>query len=204
MNINFFLVDPNKISVRDGYHEKKDGFIYEHLKYYCSFFESLPAVTAVVEDNRLWVSRGLLYLQIAKELARTSIRVAVINSKDGISFDGMQRRIEREELESEMNDSIVEAWHVFFLQRKISDQDRAEICKYFDDFLDKSFIDIPWVGSKKIKEWKNNQEMTAIALRFQTPVENYEWASKFRRALEFLPNELKVISYQGRELTRNP
>lgn len=84
--LDALVLDERAFPDRDRSH------VYEHLKYYCSKFRPLPAVTVRADREPAVVVSGHKYYRIAKEAADLSIRAIVRG--DGRS-DSVRRFLER-------------------------------------------------------------------------------------------------------------
>jgi hypothetical protein len=77
-------IDPNKISFANNEIEDlaAQHFIYEHLRYFCSKFSLIPSITVKIEPNSILAISRSIYLQIAKDLNRSTIRAVIDESSN--------------------------------------------------------------------------------------------------------------------------
>jgi hypothetical protein len=79
MSILIVELDPNQVSIDETLFpdKDKDELIYEHLRHYYSKFELLPTIDVRVYTESVVVTRGHVYLKIAKELGYLRIRAII-------------------------------------------------------------------------------------------------------------------------------
>jgi hypothetical protein len=120
MSFQFIEVSPPDVILDRSEVERDDGFIYEHLKRYCSKFTPLPAITVKLSGGKLLAVRGHKYLSIALELHQERIRAVL----QGTTFEDLRRQgvpgvlsvVPQTRLESEQNTAVIAGWHVFFFK----------------------------------------------------------------------------------------
>jgi len=183
--------------------ESDDGYVYEHLKRYCSKFRPLPATAVALKEDRLLVVGRRKYVSIARDLGEDRIRAVL----QGVTFEELRDRhiagvltlVSSETLASELRDEIPLAWHVFFFTSAPDAQVVAQIDARFRDFLHLSLPDI--LGSTGDFEILSCFDDTGpcFEIRFPTPVEDRPWATSYLAFIASISNELCPIeTYQGR------
>src|SRR5579863_3024205 len=88
MKIQFIELSPSEVILDHSGVGRDDGFVYEHLKRYCSKFTPLPAITVKLSGGKLIAVRGHKYLSIAVELRRERIRAVL----QGATFEDLRRQ----------------------------------------------------------------------------------------------------------------
>jgi hypothetical protein len=187
--------------------EADDGYVYEHLKRYCSKFRPLPATAVTLERGRLIVVGRRKYVSIAKDLGEDRIRAVL----QGVTFEDLQNQrvagalslVSSETLESELREEIVPAWHVFFFASVPGPEIVAQIDARLRGFLSQSLPGVP--GITVDSEISSCFDVTGpcFEIRFPTPVAHRLWADSYRACIASISSELSPIeTYQGRRLAR--
>ena len=210
MNFKIVLadIDPNLIDggVDDGFEIDARGYIYDHLLYYCSKFSPLPAIEVDVDRDGIRAARRRIYLKIAKDLERPTIR-AVISSRS--NEEAVNARAERGDIKLLDYDEVrsgeppfVNGWHVFFFENDLDDRQLADFqglvratfepCSVRSDDKQESLTAFAYLSSKRCVEFQ--------AL---TPVENHAFGTELRtRLFEFDSKVSRILSYQGSQFHR--
>lgn len=206
MSFQFIEVSTPEVILDRAAVERDDGYIYEHLKRYCSKFTPLPAITVEVIDGRLVTTRGHKYLSIARELGHPKIR-AVLN---GVTFEELRKQgvpglisvVSKEALESEQKTTVVNGWHVFFFKFSPSPDLAAQVDAHFRSFLSKSLPGVLGGNAGVTIESQFDLSGPCFEIKFPTPVANQPWAGSYHAFISSVSREmLSIESYQGRRFT---
>jgi hypothetical protein len=199
--------NPRLLGINEEMYPDRDvGFIYDHLKHYCSRFSPLPAATIMLCDGSPVVVQGHKYVQIAVDLGRESIRSIVSGSIDSeevqrfVRSDGVRildwDALRREERASDVLDAV----HVFFFEPALSDVQRA----LFEERIGGFFQHIRSVllqGRQRVVS-KVTYSHAGHCAEFvaTTPAGDRSWFGEFHaRCLDFSRNVAGIASYQGRK-----
>src|SRR5947209_17616963 len=183
MGFQVIEVSPPDIILDRAGLERDDGFIYEHLKRYCSKFVPLPAITVGLRDRQLVTLRGHKYLSIARELRHEKIRAVL----QGTSFDelrklgvsGLLSIVPKALLERERETSIVTGWHIFFFRAQPSPEKAARIEASFRRFLNQSLPGVLGVEGELSIASHFDSDGPCLEIQFPTPVTNQAWADSY-------------------------
>jgi hypothetical protein len=123
---------PKTLRVDESVHPDSDeSYIYEHLMYYCSKFDPLPAATVTLRNGLPVVIQGHKYVQSGSALGRQSVRVIItgdVSKEDMRSFlqiEGVKTLDWQSLLREERETSVLDAVHVVFFDEQLSsDQNR--------------------------------------------------------------------------------
>ena len=89
MNIHLVELKPEGIIIDELKfpNKEQDVYIYDHLRYYCSKLNTLPAISIKIIDDVIFASSRSQYLAIAKELNRDRIQAVIdlSSSKEDIT-----------------------------------------------------------------------------------------------------------------------
>lgn len=179
------------------------GFVYEHLRHYCSKFRPLPAITVTSDGRHLNVVGRHLYALIAQELGDDRIRAVLA----GVTFEELQRQgvpglltlVSDEVLERELRDDVPYAFHVFFFRSVPNAEIIAQLDERFRSFLAQSLPEV--IGNKSALPISTTFDPTGpcFEIRFPTPVTDHAWAASYHAFLVSITRELSTIeTYQGR------
>ncbi len=176
-----------------------DRFIYAHLKYYCSKFSPLPAISAMFVDGQFLISRGHKYLRIARELGRSSIRV-IVEGGDGmpdierfLKSEGVQR-VDWSEIDQREQAALYSpSWHVFFFVSPLTKRAMQEFVAMIKNIFEGT------EGGKILSPVAFTKEGQAAEFEALTPHGNHQWSNRFLAACRRFHSEYSTIeSYQGR------
>ena len=191
-----FLLAEVPISIIEspsGQDSLADRYIFDHLVYYFSKFDTLPAITLLIEGSHPKVTRGSVYLEAARTLRRPTIR-AVLTGPD----TAVRAFLSRNEVE-ELDWSFIQAadeqesisgrppWHVFFFQRPLTD---AQIRRFLELMRD--------LHNDRLLHITYNQHGPCAEFQARVPMDNPDWAARSLSELrKFSQTESPIISYQG-------
>ena len=203
MKFQFIEVSPSEVILDHSEVGRDDGFVYEHLKRYCSKFTPLPAITVKLSGGKLIAVRGHKYLSIAVELRRERIRAVL----QGATFEELRSQgvpgvisvVPETTLESEQKTAVIAGWHVFFFKSPPSHELADRITARFKDFLNQSLPNA--LGSWQQVEIDSHFDFSGpcFEIKFPTPVANQAWANLYRAFISSVSNEaLPIATYQGR------
>jgi len=203
MSFQFIEVTPSEVLLDQAEVERDDGFVYEHLKRYCSKFTPLPAITVKAVGQKLTAVRGQKYLAIARELGHERIRAV---SLDG-TFDQLKARgvrgllcvVPTSQLEQEERATVITGWHVLFFRSRPSAELAEGIRARFDRFANETLPTALPPGTAISIESHFDSSGPCLEIKFPTPVANEEWAKSYYAFLLAVSSELALIeTYQGR------
>lgn len=206
MSYQFIEVSPRDVVIDRSASDRDDGFVYEHLKRYCSMFTPLPAITVNLADGRLVTVRGHKYLSIALELGHDRIRAVL----QGTTFDELRKQgvpgllsvVPKAVLEGEQNTVVINGWHIFFFKSTPSPEVAARIEARFRSFLKQSLPAVLGGEAEIFIEARFDFSGPCLELKFSTPVSNQAWADSYRALVSSVNNEiLPIDTYQGRRFT---
>lgn len=203
MSFQFIEVSPPDVILDRSEVERDDGFIYEHLKRYCSKFAPLPAMTVKLSGGKLLAVRGHKYLSIALELHQERIRAVL----QGTTFEDLRRQgvpgvlsvVPQTRLESEQNTAVIAGWHVFFFKSTPSQEMADRIDARFRGFLNQSLPDALGSSHQVVIDSHFDFSGPCFEIKFPTPVANQAWANLYHAFISSVSNEvLPIATYQGR------
>ncbi|BBD70416.1 hypothetical protein NIES4072_67820 [Nostoc commune NIES-4072] len=211
MNIILIEVNPDDISINEDIfpNTEKNGFIFEHLRYYCSKFYSLPTITIKVCAEGVFVVHGHQYLLIAKELKHQHIRAIVDNSSSDKYVQSFLKKpfvvqLDWEVARIEGNDELVEyTWYVFFFKKQLNQEEK----KLFEEHIVEFFKQIQLPGWAKIPDNRIinlTYYFSNYCAEFQAyvPTEDERWyAESIKVLVKFHLNCVPIASFQGRKFT---
>jgi hypothetical protein len=193
------MINEAKYPDRDG------SLIYDHLRHYCSKFRPLPAATITFDGPSPVVIQGHKFVRAALDLGIDRMRVIVAGHREGNQAANFSRRpdvicvdwrtIEQEEADT----SVLDAWHVFFLEKRLS----ADTTRRFEERIAGFFRDVQselLVGkARKVPEVTVSHEKRCAEFIATTPAGDPSWFPAFHaRCADFSRDIAKIISYQGR------
>jgi hypothetical protein len=203
MSFQFIEVSPPDVILDRSEVERDDGFVYEHLKRYCSKFTPLPAITVKLSGGKLLAVRGHKYLSIALELHQERIRAVL----QGTTFEDLRRQgvpgvlsvVPQTRLESEQNTAVIAGWHVFFFKSTPSQEMADRIDARFRGFLNQSLPDALGSSHQVVIDSRFDFSGPCFEIKFPTPVANQAWANLYHAFISSVSNEvLPIATYQGR------
>jgi hypothetical protein len=182
-------VDGQRFSAND------ESGVFEHLVYYLSHCEELPAITVGLEDGKLKLRGRHKYLRAAQRLGRERICMVVSGACPQefarlVEQPGVTRlsweEIDRQERPRPLSDR----WHVFYFGGPLEEH---VVARFRDDVVDCFFT---FGEGARCFAW--NPAEGSIEFVAQTPHEHRDWSSKLRGALlAFHAEVLAIDSYQG-------
>ena len=178
--------------------DRDDSQILEHLIYYCSKFEPLPAIGIDVKGASATVVRGHKYLIAARTLGRAEIQAVIMSppsSPDVKAFLARKdvRRLDWEEIKAaEAADRTPLGWHVFFFERSLSEEEKRDlegrVARLFASVEGGATIRVHHDDERKLAEFKA-----------RIPVTDHAWATEHLATFtEFSRDRVKIVSFQGR------
>ena len=180
-------------------HPSRDtGLIEEHLVYYCSKFDPLPAIGVEIDGARIIVKHGHSYVTVARLLGRERLRAVVLSPPsrpDVAAF--LQRpdvkRLDVDEIRArEDADPTPKHWHVFFFTRPLSPEEKSD----FDERVGRLFD--RWQGGGAVRV--THDDARALAeFQAKTPVTDHAWARENLGTFsEFSRTRVPIASFAGR------
>jgi len=174
------------------------GWIQEHLEYYCSKFDPLPAIGIEIDGSRINVRHGHAYVTAARTLGRQRMRAVVLSPPDRADVDGFLnrpdvKRLNVDEIRArEEADRTPRNWHVFFFDRPLSADEKGDFDQRVGTLFD------PWQQGDAIRV--HHDDARALAeFEANTPITDHGWArenlASFR---EFSHTRAPIVSYAGR------
>jgi hypothetical protein len=180
-----------------------NGFVYEHLKRYCSKFRPLPAVAVTVARDRLLVVDRFQYVSVARDLGddriRAVLRGVTLEELQNRNIPGVLRAVPDEVLAQELRDEIVTSWHVFFFKTAPHHDIVIKIDACFRRFLEESLTKV--LTSSADLQISSSFDVTGpcLEIRFPTPLTNHQWAASYHAFIVSISRDLCAIeTYQGR------
>jgi hypothetical protein len=183
-----------------------NGFIFEHLKYYCSRVFPLPAISIRIESGIPILTRGSEYLAIARELGHNSIRAIVARDVSDADLSELFKNpavelVDLPKLEAEeLANPVVEGWQVFYFERPLSEREK----KLFEDKIVSAFETLPSkllmsCAHPRVTSLSYCDEKARAEFKALVPVFDERWLLDcVARIQEFSATVLPVLSYQGR------
>ena len=195
---SIILEIPTSVPVLDSrFVDHDESLVQEHLTYYCSKFEPLPAITIRARSDAAYVIRGHKYLVAARSLGRERMRAVIDSSSDPHAVERLTaradiRRLDLTEIEKEeARDPVPLAWHVVFFIRPLSSAERAD----FDQAI------VRLLGGPVVIAYDSSG--VRAEFRVPTPVFDRDWATGFLAALSAFHREgVPIASYQGRSFPK--
>jgi hypothetical protein len=190
--------------------DNEHSFVYEHLKYYCSKFYPLPAITVGLKKNRFFVSRGHKYLHIGKELSHEhilcvlpdeyqstldlnpSVKVEIVNFKD---FDPHFQ-----------SDRIDIFDHVYYFENTLSESQKFEFRKLIESFFCvlkyAKHLGTAFKGISPI-EFGAEDKCAEFKVKLTNP--SGEWTHLYRSVtMKFSEDVAKIHTFCGRLFSSTP
>jgi hypothetical protein len=203
--MSYFLEIPTAlISEDDRYPDSNSRYIYEHLKYTLSRPSPfpLPAIHVSLLDRTLVVTRGQIYLRIARELGRPWIR-AICSSPlapadllktlpSGISI------VPREELEREESMKVVRDYHVFFFDAPLTPEAQNQFITEIAGFFER--LKTPFTGPEEPKVFSLGFPFGGRCAEFEAliPVGDASWLGEYRKLCQRFSRDVqRIVSFQG-------
>lgn len=174
--------------------EVEDGFVYAHLRRYCSKFEPLPAITVSIDDESVKLLRGFKYLLVAKDLGRPTVRAVVGGRSTPAAVARFVARSGSKVLDwhairaAEERDLTPVGWHVVYFARPLAPEEKAVFESVVAGFLGAQVVRVVYDDSGPLAEFEA-----------KTPVSDAAWIARTLGALaEFSRDCVSIVSYQGR------
>jgi hypothetical protein len=198
--------DPKMLQIDECVYPDLDAsYVYDHLKYYCSKFSPLPAVTIALRDASPLIVRGHKFASIASELGRKSIRAIITADIDTdevrrfLGTDGVNT-LDWEMLRKEEEETnVLNAVHVFFFDASLSGRQKCifeeRIAGFFHKLTSVLIGDKPRTISKVI--YSHNERCAEFTAT--TPAGDPSWFGEFHACcLDYSREVAHIASYQGR------
>lgn len=178
--------------------------VYDHLRYYCSKFSPLPAISVQVESDVAFVVRRHWYLEIAKDLRIPRIRAVIENSVDAAvqsfllqpsvgQIDWQEARKAEEEA------SIGYSWYVYFFERPLTAEERGVFEVQIVDFFRR--LELPgWaeLDDERIRNLSYPQEGLCAEFQAFVPSGDERWyAASLSVINKFHKECVPLVSFQG-------
>lgn len=205
MALLVFECDPKMLRVEERIYPDADAsFIYEHLKYYCSKFDPLPAATVALREGQLLVVQGQKYVRIAVELGRKMIRAIMTDANteeiqrlvrtDGINVLDWQA-LRREEEQT----SVLDAVHVFFFESGLSEHQKQLFEEKIAGFFHRLQSVLLQGKAIKVSNVVYSHDDRSAEFVATTPAGDPRWFGDFHAScLNFSRSVARMASYQGR------
>lgn len=199
-------INPNKISLanEENLDISTEGFVYEHLLYYCSKFFPIPSITVKIQQDSIVAISRVIYLQIAKDLNLASVRAVIDKSSDIETVKTLIQRKEITLLDFEeirnIKNPINYSWHVLFFEHPLSQSEKEVFKKLiFEHFNSQNYSEIN-KNNNAITIFDYSHSDTCVEFCAITAFEDYDRANYFRQKLiNFHSEVVKIVSYQGRK-----
>jgi hypothetical protein len=189
--------------------DESAGYVYEHLRFYCSLIETLPAVVVTVDESAMvTVSQRRVYARIARDLGRPAIRAVVDPASDPAGVARLLRepgveRLSWAEIDAaERKERVAWMWQVFFFARPLTDREqrafRDEVVGVFAKVPDlfPEAADLGAAGPLSAGE-----EGALLYFRAVQPTGDQAWMRDYVAAIRrFSAQEVRIVSFQGRKL----
>lgn len=210
--------------------DNEQSFVYEHLKYYCSKFYPLPAITVGCKKNEFFVIRGHKYLRIAQELNHEHILCVLPDEYQSPLFrtgnDAAMRSFQPKPHEGELDlkqngieimdfkdfdpgfqsDEIDTFDHVYYFEKPLSESQKIEFRKLIQSF----FFVLKYAQNLGAAfEWISPIEFGAEDKRaeFKVKVKNPsgKWTHLYRAiTMKFSEDVAKIHTFCGRLFNATP
>jgi len=218
-------ITPNEIHEENAnFPDNESSFVYEHLKYYCSKFYPLPAITVGYENNRFFVIRGHKYLRIAVELNHEHILCVLPDEYQPLLFgegnDAAKRPgqpnlstvglylkqnkieiLDPKDFDTDSRSDAIDIFdHVYYFEKPLSESQKIE----FRELIQSFFFVLKYAQNLASGfEWVSPIEFDAEERRaeFKIKLKNPEgeWAHLYRGiTMKFSENVAKIHTFCGR------
>jgi hypothetical protein len=198
-------IDPDDVKVDESVfpNKWKDTFIYEHLRYYCSKFSPLPAISIYVTAEGATVTRAHQYLSIAKDLRRKSIRAIVDHNSPKEAVEQLLQKpsvtaLDYQKLRAEEDEALFSyGWFVFFFERPLGAEERELFERKIVDYLKQTPLPPRFEAVERIKELNYPYAGHCAEVEAFTSLDP-RWYGAFRIVLmDFHKNVTPIVSFQG-------
>jgi phosphoribosylformylglycinamidine (FGAM) synthase PurS component len=195
------MVQPSEIGP-----SASSGFIFEHLKYYCSRIFPLPAISIHIDSGIPVLIRGGEYLAIARELGHSSIQAIVARDVSDADLSELLENpaveiVDLTKLEAEeLANPVIEDWQVFYFERPLSEREK----QLFEDKIVAAFEELPSklltsCAHPRVTSLAYCDEKARAEFKALVSVLDERWLLDcVARIQEFSATVLPVLSYQGR------
>jgi hypothetical protein len=194
----------------DSSRDASSSYVYDHLRFYYSLFDALPAVEVTVDGNAaVTVSRRRIYARIARDLGRPRIRAVVAAASDPAGVARLLREPDVEKLSwaeidaAERNERVAWLWQVFYFARPLTD---AELRTFRDDVVG-VFAQVPDLFPEAremgtVEQLAVGDEGRRVSFRAVQPTGDQAWMRDYVIAIRrFSANVVEIVSFQGRKHT---
>ncbi len=170
-----------------------ERFVYGHLKHFLSKSQAFPAIYVLVTEGKAILDKGLIYLNIAKELGIETITIVVrdSNNLDWNEFCNLAGVIPITPKEVYDRDSKIE-WipHIIYFFEKVDgecvEQLRLEV--------------ISILGTKNVIDWFCADESKLLEFKSR-PLAESQISQLLKIFDSFSSKVCQIESYQGRRYT---
>lgn len=184
--------------------DNEQSVVYEHLKYYCSKFYPLPAITVGYKQKKFFVIRGHKYLRIARELNHEHI-ICVLPDEYQKSLDLKQddkiELLDFKDFDPNVHSDAIDTFdHVYYFEKPLNESQRAEFRKLIRSF----FLVLKYAKNLAASfEWispiKFGEEDRRAEFRVKLKNPEGEWIHLYRAiTMKFSENVAKIHTFQGR------
>ena len=188
--------------------KNKNEFIYEHLRHFYSKPNSVLPTIEVKVGAETVVTRGHLYLLLAKELGYKRIRAVIARASPEIFVDNFLKKSSVEKLDwktirkEESEAPLAEyAWYIFFFKRALYLEERKAFEEQIVEFFRQ--IKLPsWAETtgEKIEDLSYPYGGTCAEFQAYVPIRDERWYAPSRAVLiNFHLNCVPIVSFQGRK-----
>lgn len=180
-------------------------FVIDHLVYYCSKFDPLPAIRLLVTPEGLQVTGGHVYVDVARRLGRQRIRAIIDPESDPREVDALGRSANVDEVDwrSEETERVsVRAHlrlHVVFFGRPLDDSepnDFFSLVEQYHDGLWETRRTRPFDGSV-MPSAAYHSELAVAELEAWSPTDEAWFGSWVETLMKFDRDVAPIASYQG-------
>lgn len=188
--------------------DESPGYVYEHLRFYCSLIETLPAVKVTVDGGgRAVVSGRRVYARIASDLGRPAIRAVVDAASEPAGIARLLQDPGVEQLSwaeidaAERMQRVAWMWQVFYFARPLAG---AELRAFQDDVVGvfaqvrDLFPEAAEMGT--VDQLTTGEEGRRVSFRAVQPTGDQAWMRDYVAAIRrFSAEVVAVVSFQGRK-----
>jgi len=185
-----------------------ESYIFEHLLYYCSFLDDVPAINVVVDHENVVVTRGHKYLESAQLLNRRTILALVDNASPKFAVEALLSRTHvvmldwSKTLVGAQRDKLPLVWHVYFFERSLQPGEQLRFASEVAGFFDELSQQYGQTGEAKwlVGDVNFDNEINAAVFQVYAPIGDERWYGDYLlRARRFSDECVRILSFQGRK-----
>jgi hypothetical protein len=187
------------------------GVVYDHLRFYHSLGDLLPAVAGRVDEKGdVLVSSRRLYARLARDLGRERVRVVLDPASDpaGVAKlvqDPDVERLSWAEIDAaERGVGVARAWQVFFFARPLTEAEQHA----FDEEVVGLFARVPALFPESVQLGADDHPRLSTGrdgelLYFEAvqPTGDQVWMRDYIAAIRaFSARRVEIVTFQGRKV----